>query len=410
MTISKKWHNLDLSKDQLETLELVRAFCAKHLRPNGTAFHRSETTPKEIIKEAAKSGVYSLEFFAQLFLDQTGLTAALAIEEMFYSDPGIALAIFGTGLPASAIMANGTDEQKGKWLPQCFGTEQDPKLAAFCCSEAEAGSDVSSMRAKGVYDEKTDTWTLNAYKDWITNGSVADVYVVVVNVDPDATLGSRRQASFIVEKGTEGLKPGRKHEKFGFHASDTSEVILDNVVVPGDHLLGGKNKLEARLARAKAKQSAGGQAALATFDGTRWMVAAMGVGVARAAYEYARDYAIVREQGGKKIAEHQQVAAMLADMATQIYVARLGVIDAARTYLSTGKLEAAQGSMVKLFATELAKRVTDDAMQIMGAAGYVHEHPVGQWLSDARLLTIFEGTSQIQKNLIASNVTGLRIR
>ena len=149
---------------------------------------------------------------------------------------------------------------------------------------------------------------------------------------------------------------------------------------------------------------------MATFEATRWMVAAMGVGIARAAFEYARDYALVREQFGKPIAAHQQVAEMLADMATEVHLARLGVINAAQTYLSTGKLDRAQGSMVKYFASELAVKATRNAMQILGGAGYVNEHPVAQWHADALLLPIFEGTSQIQKNVIASVVTGLRIR
>lgn len=408
MSISEKWHGLDLSDDQLEMLNLVRDFCAKEVRPNGAQYHLSQKTPTAILKKAAQCDFYSSDFFLQLFSDPTGLTAALAIEEMFYSDAGIALALFGTGLPASAIVANGTPKQIEKWLPRCFGTAKDPKVAAFCCSEAEAGSDVSNIRTRAVYDEKSDTWTINGIKHWITNGGISDVYVVVASIDPE--LKSRGQASFIVTDGTPGLSAGRHLDKHGFRASHTGEVILDNVVVPGDQLLGGKERLDKRLARARRNESSGEQAAMATFEATRWMVAAMGVGIARAAFEYARDYALVREQFGKPIAAHQQVAELLADMATEIHLARLGVINAAQTYLSTGKLDRAQGSMVKYFASELAVKATRNAMQILGGAGYVNEHPVAQWHADALLLPIFEGTSQIQKNVIASVVTGLRIR
>lgn len=408
MTISPKWHGCDLTDDQLTVLEWLRDFCQKEIRPNGAQYHKSQTTPWDIIKKAAACGIYSDDFFKQLFADPTGLTAALGIEELFHADPGIALAIFGTGLPAAALIANGTQKQVDEWLPKCFGTAKDPKVAAFCTSEADAGSDVSGMKTRAVYDEKSDTWTLNGTKYWITNGGIADVHVVVASVDPE--LGSRGQASFVVPGGTKGLSEGAVLDKMGFRASHTSEVVLDDVVVPGDCLLGGKDKLDKRLAKARKNESSGGSAAMATFEGTRWMVAAMGVGLARAAYEYARDYAKTRVAFGKPIAEHQQVSEMLANLATDIYLARLGVIDAARTYLTTLHLGAAQGSKVKLFATELAVRATRDAVQILGGAGYVNDHPVAQWYADAPLLTIFEGTSQIQKNIIASVETGLRVR
>ena len=194
----------------------------------------------------------------------------------------------------------------------------EPVLAAFATSESGAGSDVSGMRTRAVYNKKNDTWTINGTKDWITNGAISapeggitGLHVVVAVVD--AKLGSRGQASFIVPAGTQGLSQGTKHHKLGFRASHTAEVVFDNVVVPGNCLLGGKEALEGRLVKARAGQSSGGQAAMATFEGTRWMVAAMGVGLARAAYEHARDYAVQREQFGKPIAQHQQVALMLAE-------------------------------------------------------------------------------------------------
>lgn len=408
MTISSKWHGVDLTDDQLTLLDWLREFCVKEIRPAGAKYHKSGEVPWEIIKKAAKAGIYSRDFLEQLFTDPTGKTPALAIEELFHADAGIALALFGTGLPAMAIMANGTNEQRDQWLDKCFGTIGKPGLAAFACSEAGAGSDVSMVTSTAVWNKEDQTWTLNGVKAWITNGGIADVHVVIAIVD--AELGVRGHASFVVPPGTKGLSQGSKYDKLGFRASHTAEVVLENVVVPADCLLGGKEKLDQRLERARNKESAGGQAAMATFEGTRWMVAAMGVGLARAAFEHARDYAVGRVQGGKRIAEHQQVAAMLADMATEIYLARLGVIDAAHTYLTTGQLSGAQGSMVKYFASELAVRVTRNAVQILGGAGYTHDHPVAQWMCDAPLLTLFEGTSQVQKNVIASTVTGLRIR
>lgn len=417
MTISSKWHGVDLDDDQLTLLDWLRQFCQDEIRPAAAKYDKSQATPWDIIGKAAEAGIYSLDFFGQLFFgDPTGKTAALAIEELFCADPGIALAIFGTGLPAAAIMANGTDAQKMEWLPKCFADDKGkPALAAFCSSESNAGSDVSGMRTRAVYNARKKTYTITGTKDWITNGGIVNeegeitgVHVVVAVVDPK--LGSRGQASFIVPPGTKGLSQGSKHHKLGFRASHTAEVVFDAVEVPADCLLGGKEALDARLAKARSGQKSGGQAAMATFEGTRWMVAAMGVGLARAAFEYSRDYATEREAFGKPIAEHQQVAQMIAELDMSIDAARLLVIDAAHKYLTTGKLERAEGSKAKLFATELAVKATRYAVQILGGAGYVEDHPVERWFRDAPLLTIFEGTSQIQNLMIASTTTGLRIR
>lgn len=417
MTISPKWHGVDLTDDQLTLLDWLREFCLKEIRPQAAHYDKTQATPWEIIHKAAEAGIYSLDFFGQLFFgDPSGKTAALAIEELFCADPGIALALFGTGLPAAAIMANGTDAQKMKWLPLCFAdSDGKPAVAAFCSSESGAGSDVSGMRTRAVYNAKKKTWTITGTKDWITNGGLANesgvisgVHVVVAVVDPK--LGARGQASFVVPPGTKGLSQGTKHHKLGFRASHTAEVVFDNVEVPADCLLGGKEALDARLARVRSGQKSGGQAAMATFEGTRWMVAAMGVGLARAAFDYTVQYAREREAFGKPIAEHQQVAQMLAELDVSIDAARLLVIDAASKYMSGGGLNRAEGSKAKLFATELAVRATRDAVQILGGAGYVEDHPVERWYRDAPLLTIFEGTTQIQRLMIASTATGLRIR
>src|SRR5690606_32803275 len=192
----------------------------------------------------------------------------------------------------------------------------DIKLGAFCSSEPDAGSDVSAIRTRAVYDQAADEWVLNGTKTWATNGGIADVHVVVASVDPE--LGSRGQASFIVPPNTPGLSQGQKFAKHGIRASHTAEVVLDGVRVPGDCLLGGKERLDQRLARARAGERTGEQAALRTFETTRPAVAAMAVGIARAAYEYARDYAGEREQFGRKIGENQAVAFLLAEMATRI--------------------------------------------------------------------------------------------
>ena len=224
------------------------------------------------------------------------------------------------------MLANGTEEQIGTWVPQMYGDADDVKVAAFCSSEPDAGSDVAAMRTRAVYDEATDEWVLNGTKTWATNGGIANVHVVVAVVDPE--LGSKGHASFIVPPGTPGLSQGQKFKKHGIRASHTAEVVLEDVRVPGDCLLGGKDKLDERLARARERARSGGgervkNAAMATFEASRPAVGAMAVGIARAAYEYALEYAKTREQFGRPIIDNQGVAFQLADMRTQIDAARL---------------------------------------------------------------------------------------
>jgi alkylation response protein AidB-like acyl-CoA dehydrogenase len=232
--------------------------------------------------------------------------------------------------------------------------------------------------------------------------------VIVASVDP--SLGARGQASFVVPPGTKGLSQGQKFKKHGIRASHTAEVILDNVRVPGRCLLGGKEKLDERLARVRAGQRAGGQAAMRTFETTRPQVAAMAVGIARAAYEYARDYAKEREQFGRKIGENQAIAFLLADMAARIDMARLMTWRAAWMARQGKPFTQAEGSMSKLVAGETAVWVTEQAIQILGGAGYTREHPVERWHRDAKIFTIFEGTSEIQRLIIGRAVTGLPVR
>jgi len=340
--------------------------------------------------------------------EETGLGLPVAFEELFWGDAGIGLSIVGTGLAAAAVAANGTPEQMGEWLPEMFGSPGDVKLGAFCASEPDAGSDVGAIRTRAVYDEAKDEWVLNGVKTWATNGGIANVHVIVASVDP--SLGARGQASFVVPPGTKGLSQGQKFKKHGIRASHTAEVILDNVRVPGRCLLGGKEKLDERLARVRAGQRAGGQAAMRTFETTRPQVAAMAVGIARAAYEYARDYAKEREQFGRKIGENQAIAFLLADMAARIDMARLMTWRAAWMARQGKPFTQAEGSMSKLVAGETAVWVTEQAIQILGGAGYTREHPVERWHRDAKIFTIFEGTSEIQRLIIGRAVTGLPVR
>ncbi|GAB3147320.1 acyl-CoA dehydrogenase family protein [Microbispora hainanensis] len=398
----------ELSDDLRELRDWVREFARDVVRPAGAEWDEREETPWPVIQEASKIGLYSLDFFAQQWFEESGLGLPVAFEELFWGDAGIGLSIVGTGLAAASIAANGTPEQMGEWLPQMFGTADDVKLGAFCSSEPDAGSDVGAIRTRAVYDEAKDEWVLNGVKTWVTNGGIANVHVVVASVDP--SLGTRGQASFVVPPGTRGLSQGQKFKKHGIRASHTAEVVLDDVRVPGRCLVGGKEKLDERLARVRAGARSGEQAAMRTFETTRPLVAAMAVGVARAAYEYARDYAREREQFGRKIGENQAVAFLLADMATRVDVARLMTWRAAWMARHGRRFEQAEGSMSKLVASETAVWTSEQAIQILGGAGYTREHPVERFHRDAKIFTIFEGTSEIQRLIIGRAVTGLPVR
>jgi acyl-CoA dehydrogenase len=397
-----------LNEDQAHLQKWVHGFAEDVVRPAAHEWDEREETPWPIIAEAARIGLYSLDFVTNMFADPTGITVPLVMEEMAWGDAGIGLAIFGTTLGVAGIVGNGTPQQIGEWLPQCFGTPEKVAVAAFCVSEPDAGSDVSGMRTRAVYDEARDEWVLNGTKTWITNGGIADVHVVVASVDRE--LRGRGQASFIVPSGTRGLSMGRKFQKMGIRASHTAEVILDDVRIPGHLLLGGKEKLDARLARARQGQTGQrGQAALSTFETTRPAVAAQAVGIARAAYEYALDYAKERKQFGRAIIENQAIAFKLAEMRMHTDAARLLVWNASWRGASGQGFQAAEGSQSKLFAGETAVRVTDDAIQILGGAGYIRDHPVERWHRDAKIFTIFEGTSEIQRLVIARAVSGLHL-
>jgi len=400
--------SLDLSADVREMRDWVHEFAADVIRPAGAEWDEREETPWPILEEAAKIGLYSLDFFAQQWFEPSGLGIPVAFEELFWGDAGIGLSLVGSGLAAVSVASTGTQEQVGEWIPQMFGGPGEVKLGAFCSSEPDAGSDVGAIRTRAVYDEAADEWTLNGTKTWATNGGIADVHVIVASVDP--TLKTRGQASFIVPPGTPGLSQGQKFRKHGIRASHTAEVVLDDVRVPGRCLVGGKEKLDERLARVREGGHGGEQAAMRTFEASRPSVAAMAIGVARAAVEYASDYAKDRVQFGRPIGQNQGVAFMLADMHASVDAARLLTWRAAWMARNRRPFTHAEGSMSKLVAGETAVRVTEQAIQILGGNGYTREYPVERWHRDAKIFTIFEGTSEIQRMLIGRAVTGLDVR
>ncbi|MFE9099929.1 acyl-CoA dehydrogenase family protein [Actinomadura geliboluensis] len=400
--------SLEPSEDVREVRDWVHEFARDVIRPAAQEWDEREETPWPLIQEASKVGIYSLDFFATQWLEPTGLGIPVAFEELFWGDAGIALSIVGTGLAAASVAAVGTPEQTAEWVPQMFGSADDVKLGAFCASEPDAGSDVGSIRTRAVFDEAKDEWVLNGTKTWATNGGIADVHVVVASVHPE--LGSRGQASFIIPPNTPGLKQGQKFKKHGIRASHTAEVILDGVRVPSHLIVGGKEKFDERIARTREGKSSKGQAALKTFETTRPSVGAMALGVGRAAYDYALQYAREREQFGRKIGDFQAVAFKLADMKTRLDAARLMVWRAAWMARTGKDFANAEGSMAKLMASEMSVHVTEEAIQILGGNGYTREYPVERMHRDSKIFTIFEGTSEIQRLVIGRSITGLPVR
>ena len=399
--------SLALNDDQKQIQDWTHGFAEDVMRPAAHEWDEREEFPFPIVEEAAKIGLYGWEFLMNAMQDPSGLTLPIAVEELFWGDAGLGMAIMGSGLAAAGIAGNGTPEQVMEWVPQCYGDANKVQLGAFCVSEPDAGSDVSNLRTRAVYDEASDEWVLNGTKAWITNGGIADVHVVVAAVDPE--LRGRGQASFVVPPGTKGLSQGQKYMKHGIRASHTAEVVLDDVRVPGSCLLGGKEKLDAKLARAReAGKSGAPQPAMKTFEATRPTVGAQALGIARAAYEYALEYAKDRQAFGKPIIMNQAIAFKLANMITEIDASRL-LIWRAAWLARNGGFTNAEGSMSKWKASEVAVRVTEEAIQILGGYGYTREYPVERWHRDAKIHTIFEGTSEIQQLVIGRAISGMRI-
>ena len=400
--------SLELTQDQKDIRDWVHGFAENVVRPAAHEWDEREETPWPVIQEAAKIGLYGFEGMAQFFSDSSGLTMPLVNEELFWGDAGIGLSILGTGLAVAAIFGQGTPEQMGEWVPQCYGSVEDPDVAAFCASEPDAGSDVSALRTTAKYDEAKDEWVINGQKAWATNGGIAKVHVVIASVDRE--LGSRGHAAFVIPPGTKGCEQGAKVKKHGLRASHTADVHLDDCRVPGSCLLGGKEKLDAKLARVREGKRAKSQAAMQTFEATRPVVGSQAVGIARAAYEYALDYAKERVQFGRPIIENQAIAFTLANMKMEIDAARLLVWRASWMGKTGQTFENAEGSMSKLKAGETAVWATERAMQILGGNGYTREFPVERMHRDAKIYDIFEGTAEIQRLVISRAISGIHIK
>jgi acyl-CoA dehydrogenase len=386
-----------LSEQTLEWKDYCRKFAREVIRPVAPKHDREESVPYEVMREAYGWKLAGLDWLQSLQDDPDGLKGVIYGEELHWGCAGIALAISASSLCAAGIAASGTPEQIGHWIPQVVGSSENPRIGAYAVTEPQAGSDVKSLRTTANRDG--DDWILNGTKTFISNGGIADVTVVVATVDPD--LGHRGQASFVVTKDNPGLTLGKKESKLGIRASQTAEIVLEDCRIPGDHLLGGEEKLQRKLERARSGQRGGSSNALATFEVTRPTVGASALGIAQAAYEWTLEYLSERTENGKPLIDQQRVQQVIADVATEIEAARLLVWRAAWMGRNGVPMHGGQGSMSKLKGGDVAMWSTTVLMDLVGPESQSTDLPLEKWFRDAKIYQLFEGTAQIQRLVIA---------
>ena len=387
-----------LSDEQIEWRDLCHRFAVEVMRPVAADYDRSQEVPWDVIREARKWKLSGIDWIQKMATDSDGLNGIIYQEELNWGCAGLALAIGASSLAAAGIASSGTPEQVAKWIPECMGIGDDIKLGAYAVTEAGAGSDVASLRTTAKRDG--DEWVLNGTKVFISNGGIADVTVVVATVDPK--LGHRGQASFVVTKDAPGISQGKKEDKLGIRASQTAEVVLEDCRVPMDNLLGGLDKLEKKLERARSGEKTGRQSgALATFEMTRPLVGAGALGIARAAYEWTLEHLEDKTEDGKPVLELQRYQQVLADVATEIEAARLLVWRAAWMGRAGLPMTGGQGSMSKLKGGDVAMWATTTLMDLVGDYAQTTECPLEKWFRDAKIFQIFEGTAQVQRLVIS---------
>jgi acyl-CoA dehydrogenase len=387
-----------LSDEQIEWRDKCHRFAVDVMRPVAAEYDRTQEVPWDVIREARKWKLSGLDWLQTMANDSDGLNGILYQEELNWGCAGLALAIGASSLAAAGIASSATPEQIGKWIPECMGVGDDIKLGAYAVTEAGAGSDVGSLRTTAVRDG--DEWVLNGTKVFISNGGIADVTVVVATVDPK--LGHRGQASFVVPKDAPGISQGKKEDKLGIRASQTAEVVFEDCRIPMDNLLGGLDKLEKKLERARSGEKTGRQSgALATFEMTRPLVGAGALGIARAAYEWTLEHLEDRTEDGKPVLELQRYQQVLADVATEIEAARLLVWRAAWMGRAGLPMTGGQGSMSKLKAGDVAMWATTTLMDLVGDYAQTTDCPLEKWFRDAKIFQIFEGTAQVQRLVIS---------
>lgn len=372
--------NYFLNEHQKQIVELTAKIAKERVLPVRAELDEKEEFPWEIIKilaEAGLFGIYIPEEYGGLGFGN--FENCLAVEELSKVCIGVSVSFAASGLGAYPILLFGNEEQKRKFLPQIASGK---KLAAFGITEPEAGSDAAAIRTTAVKDGNY--YIINGTKQWITNGGEAEIYTIIAKTDK--SKGPRGASAFILEKGMPGFSFGKKEKKLGIRASATRELIFEDCRVPKENLI--------------AREGMGFIIAMKTFDQTRTGIAAQAVGLAQGALDTAIEYARERRTFGKPIIAHQAVQHMLAEMATQIEAARALTYAAAR-YADTGAKDLAKvASMAKLFASDVAMKVTIDVVQIFGGYGYMRDYPVEKMMRDAKILQIYEGTNQIQRNII----------
>ena len=406
-------HQMDfaLSDEQREFKDLCHRFAVEVIRPVAAKHDAEESIPWEVLKAAREWGLSGVEHLQRLGSDPDGQFGVISAEELHWGCAGIALAVAGSGLAAAGLASSGTPEQIARWVPECFGHGDEIKLGAYAVTEPQAGSDVKSLRTTAKLDG--DEWILNGTKVFITNGGIADVHVVVATIDPE--LGHRGQASFVIEKGTPGLMQGKKESKLGIRASHTAEVIMEQCRIPAENLLGGMDKLERKLERARSGESSGrASGALATFELTRPVVGASALGIAQAAYEWTLayldadvaadplvEYLDESSTAGRRPLERQGVQQRLADVATEIEAARLLVQRASWMGRNGIPMTGGQGSMSKLKGGDVAMWATRTCMDLVGPYAQTMDCPLEKWFRDAKIYQLFEGTAEIQRLVVS---------
>jgi alkylation response protein AidB-like acyl-CoA dehydrogenase len=370
-----------LTEEQVMIRDLARQIAVERIVPVRAELDEQNKFPSEVMKAIAQAdllGLYIPEEFGGL--GRGSLDFYIAIEELSKACLGVSTTYAANALGTYPILLFGTDEQKKKYLPDIAAGR---KYVAFGLTEANAGSDASGVQTTAKLDGSE--YVLNGTKQWITNGGEADVYTIIAITD--RSKGPRGASAFIVEKGTPGFTFGKKENKMGIRASSTTELIMNNCRIPKENLV--------------AKQGMGFIVAMKTLDSSRAGVGAQGVGVAQGAIDEAIKFAKQRVQFGQPVTSFQAVQHMLADMQTQTEAARALVYSVARMIDGGAKDFSRASAMAKLFATDVAMKVTTDAVQVMGGSGYMKEYPVEKMMRDAKILQIYEGTNQVQRNVIA---------
>jgi alkylation response protein AidB-like acyl-CoA dehydrogenase len=370
-----------LTEEQIMIRDLARQIAVEKIVPVRAELDEQNKFPSDIMKAIAQAdlfGIYIPEEYGGL--GKKSLELCIAVEELSKACLGVSTSYAANALGSYPILLHGSETQKKKYLPDIAIGK---KLVAFGLTEANAGSDASGIQTTAKLNGNE--YVINGTKQWITNGGEADVYTIIAITDK--SKGARGASAFIVEKGTPGFTFGKKENKMGIRASSTTELIFNNCRIPKENLI--------------AKEGMGFIVAMKTLDSSRTGVGAQGVGVAQGAIDEAIRFAKHRVQFGQPVTSFQAVQHMLADMQTMTEAARSLIYSVSRFIDSGAKDFSRASAMAKLFATDVAMKVTTDAVQVMGGSGYMKEYPVEKMMRDAKILQIYEGTNQIQRNVIA---------